>query len=65
MCVCVCVFQTVIISKYPTWNNKDYSFNMTIDMQAQIFQEGLTAGQMNCRNLGPELRSCDRCVTVN
>ena len=60
VCVCVCVFQTVTISKNPTQNNKDYPFNMTINVQAQNFQEGVTVEQMNYRSLGPELRNCDR-----
>lgn len=38
---------------------------MTIDVQPQNFQEGLTVEQMNGTNLGPELRNCDRSVTVN
>lgn len=59
MVLCVCVFQTAVISKNPTQNNKDYSFNMTVNVPAQNFQEGLTVEQMNYRNLGPELRNYD------
>lgn len=33
---------------------------MTINVQAQNFQEGITVEQMNYRSLGPELRNCDR-----
>lgn len=59
-----CLFQMVIISRYPTQNNKDDLYlNLTVDVQAQI--EGLTVEQMNGRNLGPEIRQCDRYVTIN
>lgn len=34
-------------------------------MQAQIFKEGLTVEQVNYGNLSPEMRSCDRSVTIN
>lgn len=73
VCVCVhqcvhaCVFRWLIISKYLTQNNKKYlySFNLTLDVQAQIFKEGLTVGQMNYRNLGPEMRNGGRSVTID
>lgn len=66
-CECTCVFRQLIISKYPTQSNKNYfySFNLTIDVQAQIFKEGLTVEQVNDRNLGPEVRNYDRSVTNN
>jgi len=59
-----CLFQMVIISKYPTQNNKDDLYlNLTINVWAQI--EGLSVEQMSGRNLGPEIRHCDRSVTIN
>lgn len=59
-----CLFQMVIISRYLTQNNKDDLYlNLTVDVQAQV--KGLTVEQMNGRNLGPEIRQCDRSVTIN
>lgn len=53
------MFQTVITSKYPAQTHKGYlDFNLTIDVQAQI--QGITVEQMNCRNLGLEIRNRDQ-----
>lgn len=68
MCVRVCLHVYSVNHKQIfKQNNKNYlySFNSTIDVQAQIFKEDLTVGQMNYRNLGPKMRHCDRSVTVN
>ena len=70
ICVCVCMrvcFRQLLMSKHPTRSNKCdlYSFNSTIDVQAQIFKDGLTVEQVSCRNLGREMRSCDRSGIVN
>lgn len=64
---CVHVFQ-VIMSKYPTQNNKKndlYSFNLTLDVQAQIFRAGFTVEPRRCRDVGPGRRSCDRSAAID